>query len=476
MRFRYKILMVNIILLSVALGIIGFLMIDKNFKLALNTQIRNAVLENNLVQSSVEYELLDIINTNMSQVSAALDDIGTRVHSGMMSTDSSIYIKYGDTISYASNEDIIPESLFENLSVGSKNYIITHTDDKYQIFVTSVNQINNKNLCIVTNADISEAYNLMHLQIQYFKILLVIILCVCSVIIFFISTFLTHPIEQLNTITDAFAQGDYSARAEIHQKDEIGQLAVKFNHMAAAVSDHVHELQAMIRRREQFVADFTHEIKTPMTSIIGYADMIRSKELSRERQIMASNYIFSEGKRLENMSMKLFDLIYLDRHEIALNDVYTVQFLQEVKNSMQLTLDLKHLVLELNVTPAVISGDKELLKTAFINLLDNARKASSENSRIELNGKCTPDGQYIFQVVDYGIGMSPEDAQKICDEFYMVDKSRSRKEGGAGLGMSLVSIIIARHHAHLDIQSCLGEGTTISVTFDSYRKEEGIDA
>ena len=81
--------------------------------------------------------------------------------------------------------------------------------------------------------------------------------------------------------------------------------------MAQAVSDHVDELNDMVHRREQFVADFTHEIKTPMTSIIGYADTMRSLELPREEQIMALGYIFSEGKRLESMSNKLFDLIYL---------------------------------------------------------------------------------------------------------------------------------------------------------------------
>lgn len=472
MKFRYKVLMTNIIILSIALGIIGYLMIDKNFKLALNTQMRNAVLENNLVQSSVEYELLDIINTDANQISKSLPDIGTKVHSGMMTSDASIYIMYGNELAYSSDEGTVPDSIFEKLSIGSKNYIITNENNGFQIYVTSINQINKKNLCVVTNTDITEIYDMLNDQIAYFKLLLVIILCICSVMMYFISTLLTRPMEKLNIITDSFAEGDYTVRASIHQHDEIGQLADKFNNMAQAVSDHVDELHAMVKRREQFVADFTHEIKTPMTSIIGYADMIRSKKLSRERQLMASNYIFSEGKRLESMSRKLFDLIYLGQHEINLNDVYVTQLFEEVVSSITPNMEQKHIAIETQIEPAVIDGDKDLLRTCLINLLDNARKASSEGTTVKLLGAADVEhNTYTIRVVDQGIGMTPEDAKRICDEFYMVDKSRSRKEGGAGLGMSLVSIIVARHQAHLNIESTPGEGTTIEITFDSYREE-----
>lgn len=463
--------MLNIILLSIALGIIGFLMIDKNFSLALDTQIKNAVLENNLVQSSVEYELLEIINSNPAQIAEALPDIGIRVHSGMMTSDAAVYIRYNDILVYTSDDNKVPENLFNDLPIGGKNYIISREAPNYRIYVTSVNAINSKKLNVITKSDITEIYSMMHSQIQYFKILLIIILCVCSVIMYFLSTFLTRPMETLNQVTDSFALGDYSARADICQNDEIGQLAEKFNAMAIAVSRHVDQLHSMVKQREQFVADFTHELKTPMTSIIGYADMLRSKELDRERQMIAANYIFSEGKRLENMSMKLFDLIYLGQHNISLNRVYVKQLAREVYNSMLPIMEKKKIKLTFSVRPAVIDGDKELLKTVLINLLDNARKASHEDSEIFLKGETTAEGAYVLSVIDQGIGMSPEDAAKICDEFYMVDKSRSRKEGGAGLGMSLVAIIVARHQATLDIISHPHEGTTIKITFPGYREE-----
>lgn len=136
----------------------------------------------------------------------------------------------------------------------------------------------------------------------------------------------------------------------------------------------------------------------------------------------------------------------------------------------------------------MIQGSKELLVTAFVNLIDNARKASVEGQCIELTGKTVTDEAvtdeektdeavtdevwYEVMVVDYGIGMTKEEAQRICDEFYMIDKSRARREGGAGIGMSLVSVILEHHKAKLLIESTPGKGTRMCVRFRKEEKDE----
>jgi signal transduction histidine kinase len=255
-------------------------------------------------------------------------------------------------------------------------------------------------------------------------------------------------------------------------------LAEHFNRMAEAVSLHMEELQEMIRRRDQFVADFTHEIKTPMTTIIGYADVMRSMELPREEEIMSLNYIFSEGKRLETMAGKLFELIYYREHPIETKPIHTVDLGREVERIARPAMEKKQQTLVVEMEPAILSGAQELLVTVLINLLDNARKASEPGQSVYLTGAVvrqeesgTPTGYHIL-VEDHGIGMAPEEVQKICDEFYMVDKSRARKEGGAGLGMSLVSLIVKRHGATLTIDSCPGKGTRMQITFPSAQMEE----
>lgn len=472
MRFRYKVIMMNIAFLSVALGILSFAMIHRNFSQASEIQVSYAIEENNLIQSSVEYRLLDVINQKNPNIPESLERAGQETGTLVLSNNTALFILYGETLIYSSDEqtaDIngIPKTLLATLSLGEKKHLTTREPQGYYIYVASKNIIEDTNLYIVTKRSANDTYQLLYRQIRYFLLLIIIVLAVCSVFMYFISTHLTKPIEQLNSVSDYFSRGDYQIRANIDSDDEIGLLAEKFNHMAAAVSDHIEELNQMIKQHEQFVADFTHEIKTPMTTIIGYADTLRTKKMTNERQMLAYEYIYSEGKRLENMSRKLFDLIYLKDHDLEKSELSASTLVSEICESMQPVLDRRHIRLETQTEEAVIYGDRELLKTVFINLIDNARKASDDNSVISLCSYFDKDS-YIMEVKDSGCGMTEETIRHICDEFYMEDKSRSRKEGGAGLGMSLAGLIIQKHHAAMQIQSMPGQGTLVRIQFSEY--------
>ena len=279
-----------------------------------------------------------------------------------------------------------------------------------------------------------------------------------------ITYLLTKPLETLNRASKKFGEGDYESRVHLRSHDEVGTLAQTYNQMADAVCEHMDELQGMVTRQEQFVADFTHEVKTPMTTIIGYADMLRSKEMKRENQVLAASYIFHEGKRLEAMSMKLFEFIYTKHRKIEFQPISVVSFMQEVTESVTPILAQKNQTIVCTTVEARIEGDSNLLKSAFINIIDNARKASEQGSEIWFFAKQTDDGVQIG-VQDFGVGISEEHLQRIFDEFYMVDKSRSRKEGGAGLGLSLAASIVESHGEKLEIESTVGEGTTMWVVF-----------
>lgn len=470
MKFRYKVLFINIILLSAIIGTVGFLMIDKNFSLALESQIKNAVEENNIIQSSVEYELLNLLNSDSKNLATHLADIGTDLTVNMAANQSDIYILYDGSLLYPGVKGVFPyPELWQNTEMGEKNYIIVEEDERQYIYTVSCNIVFNKNLNIINRRDITDIFLLLEKQKQYFLILLIFAVLFCSVCLFIISHLLTKPLETLNRVSLSFGQGDYEARAKINTRDEIGALAKTYNDMAQSVSDHVNELQDMLLRQEQFVADFTHEIKTPMTSIIGYADTIRSKSMSQENLILAASYIFHEGKRLEDMSMKLFDLIYTKKHEIELIPLVTAKLIEEVSISVTPSLKANHITLTTDFVNCKIDGEINLLKTAFINLIDNARKASSPDSKIIFHGEITKDGYRIY-VKDFGIGIDKEHLSHICDEFYMVDKSRSRQEGGAGLGLSLAALIFKSHNATMDIESTLGMGTTVYVTFPHFEE------
>ena len=258
-------------------------MIHKNFELAKETQISNAVIQNNLVQSSVEYEVLQALNREES-VKGALPDIGAQVSSGMRAENVTFFIYYGDKLVYNETEENanlkkVWEAQQED---GNKNYAIFEEDGHYYIYVTAASKVGDENLCIISRSDVSDAYVLRDREIRYFRLILSIGLMIESLLIYVISRYLTRPLEQLNRVAEEITDGSYEARIAVKSQDEVGLLAENFNRMAEAVSEKIRELQGMVRKRDQFVADFTHEIKTPMTSIIGYADTMRSMELPRE--------------------------------------------------------------------------------------------------------------------------------------------------------------------------------------------------
>ena len=484
MKFRYKVIIVNIFVLSLTLMIVGYILMQRTYDLTLDSAIKSAVTENNLVQSSIEYSLLDVINNNMksssidSYVRYNLHEIGDEVFSGMISEEEALLIRYADMYFFVSDAAIdtktplLSEELFDFKEDNRKNYSISREQDHVYLYVTSLSVIGENNLNIVTRRDITDLQVLLDVSITDYRRITIIILSASSLLLYIISRLMTRPLEQLSIITDDFANGHYSARSKVKTSDEVGNLSERFNSMADSVESHVEELNDMIHRREQFVADFTHEIKTPMTSIIGYADTMRSLDLSKEEQQTALNYIFSEGKRLESMSMKLFDLLYLKDHPIDARDIPTVSLGESIVTSMTPMVENSGETLKSDIEPGIISGDPDLLKSVFINLIDNARKASKAGDIVEFTGRISGNDEYSFSVKDHGIGISEEDKKKIFDEFFMVDKSRTREAGGAGLGMSLVSVILERHNAVLDIESTLGEGTTMTVKFNLVKDDD----
>ena len=386
----------------------------------------------------------------------------------MMVTDTAFYIRYNNQYAYSSdgNDSMIPVNLFYNIKAGEKNYLVREEEGKHYIYVTSCSLVEEQSLYVINKSDISENYETLEEQIWYFRLVILLVLAVASVLMIMVSRYLTRPLEQLARASSEIAKENYSQRVRVSSEDEVGQLARQFNDMAGAVEEHIIKLHDMLQSREQFVADFTHEIKTPMTTIIGYADTMRSMEVPRNEQILALNYIFSEGKRLEDMSGKLFELIYLKRTNIERLPVHVTDLVTEVKQITEPMLKKKALSLVIDVEEGIVMVNKELFITVLINLIDNARTASSQGGVIHISGECVSRDEetgYQISVADQGIGMGEEEIKRMCDEFYMADKSRSRKEGGAGIGMSLVSLILERHGAEWQVESEPGYGTTICI-------------
>lgn len=221
-------------------------------------------------------------------------------------------------------------------------------------------------------------------------------------------------------------------------------------------------LEEDANRREEFIASFAHELKTPLTAIIGYADMLRSKDMAPKPRFTAAGYIFSEGKRLEALSLKLMDIIVIGKQEFDMKRADPGVLIRSVAAVTVPSLSNLGMVLDMHWDKGEISIEPDLFKTLLINLVDNARKASKKGDHIALAGKAE-EGGYAFYVQDHGRGMKAEDLKKITEPFYMIDKSRSRAQNGAGLGLALCQRIADLHGTRLQYTSVLGEGTTVRV-------------
>lgn len=224
----------------------------------------------------------------------------------------------------------------------------------------------------------------------------------------------------------------------------------------------IENLQDVASRREEFIASFAHELKTPLTAIIGYADMLRSKEMAPKSRFTAAGYIFSEGKRLEALSLKLMDIIVAGKQGFEKKRFEVGYFIRSIAAVTVPSLSRDGMTLDLRWEPGEIEIEPDLFKTLMINLVDNARKASKKNDVIELFGKAE-EGGYALYVRDHGSGMKKEELSKIMEPFYMIDKSRSRAQNGAGLGLALCQRIAELHGTKLEYDSELGRGTTVRI-------------
>ena len=177
---------------------------------------------------------------------------------------------------------------------------------------------------------------------------------------------------------------------------------------------------------------------------------------------MCADYIFRQGKRLQSLSCKLLEMTMADQKEITQKEIYVPEFFAELDRTVRISLERKEQKLRIQAQEGIVYGDRELLASLFLNLIDNARKASAPGKEIFLSGQVVPGG-YSFTVEDQGGGLPEEAVPRITEAFYMVDKSRSRKEGGAGLGLALCQKIVDLHQGswHFDNQPGVGLRVTV---------------
>lgn len=368
-------------------------------------------------------------------------------------------------IIYSNFKEIIsePRKELETLPSGRRNYIIRDVGEKSYLFITNNLELQDGIYKLTYIRDITSVYNYKLDQYRLFLKLNIITIAVLAVLLYLLLWYLTRSIGNLTKSAQTVSEGDYTQRVKILSNDELGTLAHSFNQMADAVEEKIKELKTTIEDKQLFIESFTHELKTPLTSIIGYADFLRSTRYNEDIFFNGLNYIYTEGKRLEGLSFKLMDLIMLKR-EVFDGRIEGIQIVcDEIAEGLKPRLESSDIQLIVNVENSKVIIDKDLFKALCINLLDNAIKASKKGSCIYLKGKTDRSTRYILEIEDEGMGIPKEDLPNVFEPFFMVDKARTRSQHGAGLGLAICAEIIKLHEAEVEIMSEVNQGTTVRI-------------
>lgn len=473
MKFSYKIILSSILTIAIVFSLGAGIMLIQNHKHLLQSTIDQFISNHTMECFSLESRLIQ-------------DSLGETTGYGrddtLMNNRALAYVKQYGTMQNQKQAsyilfDINHQPLYTDMEPSlvrsfdpkdTKNYtIVKHHQHTYLQLASSITA-GKMTYVLGTSYDISSVYTERTRQFQSFVIIDGVILLASFLILHFLSSYLTNPIQRLNEASQHIAHGNYEERTGIHTNDEIGELSQSFDEMAAAIEANIAQLKEYAASREEFMGSFSHEIKTPMTAILGFADMLRTLDCDEETRHRAASYIYDEGKRLEKLSHTLMDLLSLNEQHLDLiptSIMDTVQALKQYYADIAVPLTIRFVCED-----AQVHSHPELLYTLLRNLIDNAIKASRDDSIILIKG-VSYETKYQCSIIDEGIGMSKKDVLKATEPFYMADKSRSRSHGGAGLGLSIVKRILELHHSSLSIQSKEMEGTTVSFMLEVIKDE-----
>ncbi|MBR2550282.1 MAG: HAMP domain-containing protein [Clostridiales bacterium] len=452
MRFRQKMLLVMVWLLTLSYGVGGLLLIRQNFRSSLEQVQDNCAGSYEMLLQSVQLVNFVDIQQDFSSISTVLERMNTA------NNLVGISLTKGGHVLYEVGEekaDYDTESEFESF--------LYARDTRHIYQINGIIKTNDQPLELVVLYDITPVYIARNDQVRVYHQVLIVLILIGGIAAWVTSYYITKPLYKVSSTARALASGHLESRVNSKAQDEIGQLGSDFDHMAERLEENINELKMSMEQQDRFMGSFAHELKTPMTSIIGYADLLRSQALNADETQEAANYIFSEGKRLESLSLKLLDLLMMKKQDIKFVPTDMKSMIENLTVHLRPVYKKKGIELQCRVDPAICMVEPDLFSSLITNLLDNARKALDNGGNIMIMGESV-NGNYRIRVIDNGRGMPEEALKHITEAFYRVDKSRSRAQGGVGLGLNLCKEIIGLHNGTISFASREGNGTCVTVT------------
>lgn len=301
--------------------------------------------------------------------------------------------------------------------------------------------------------------DLLNISSRSIRVSIVSILLITIALMQNISRKIVNPIKKITDATKKVASGDFNIELETKRDDEIGELTHNFNKM-------IKELNSIECLQKDFINNVSHEIKTPISSIQGFAKLLEADDLSKEERKEYAEIIKEESDRLLYLSTNILKLAKLENQERIMNKT-KFNIAEQIRRTISVLEPKwkeKNIKFNVSLKEQEFLGEKDLMYQVWMNIIENSIKFSKQDGQIDVKMKTNQDS-IIVEIKDYGIGMEEEEAKKIFDRFYQVDKSHTKP--GAGLGMTIAKRIVELSDGKIEVKSKLNESTTFIVTLPS---------
>lgn len=445
MKIFTKLFLSIVLILTVTLTFVHFITVSDTFDSQLKVETDSALIKHQMAKYAV---LADF------QAAEAESDVDFEMLQDLAVADANnfaILIILSDDV-----DDIDRDE-------GNLKYWVEENDDQENLRVQSILSTSIGDYLFETRSDVSKIYEGSRQMSGRYREIFLIAELAGAILAVVLSLSVTAPIRKLTRASKEMAAGNYAVKIRNGRKDELGELSESFDSMKRSVTDTMDQLELASKQKDDFVGNFAHELKTPMTSIIGYADTIYSGNLSEAEMKEAAKFILNEGLRLESLSFKLLELITIKDNKFILEDTDTYQFFEDTQQTVMPAAAKKGVKVTFACESVYIRIEYDLFKTMVMNLIDNAFK--SGGNLVEVTGQTISGKEKLYRISikDNGRGIPEEELGRITEAFYMIDKSRSRAEHGAGLGLALCERVARLHGTSLEFRSKVGVGTTVSV-------------
>ncbi len=391
----------------------------------------------------------------------------------VMFSYSDFYSEKNVYLQFSSQNKIIYSNLPQGLKPPGNNMQSTQRTDGARYFLISE---------VICDGGYTLVYakNVSYLDEDFKSIATVFILCslcaslILAAVLFFVLRKLVQPLEKLSDATKALADGDLSVRAEISGNDEISLLAKDFNAMARHISEQMEELKQGADTKQTMLDNLAHEMRTPLTSIRGYAEYLLNANISEDDRLESVQYIISEAERLKLIGERLLDEAFIRENGIRPCKTDVNALIKELLKILRHKAQAAGVEMVSEAEPLIATADPLLLSLLVTNLADNAIKSCKHGGKVTIGCREEKDFKQIY-VADSGLGMTEEQLSHITEPFYRTDQSRSRKDGGTGLGLSLCKRIADAHKGELIFSSVLQKGTVVTFRFNPDLAEDFTD-